>query len=228
MSEYNAYPLSWPVGWPRTSRDKRQSASFSTRSRSTNGGWASTVPISVASATSRLMKEIKAFTRNGRQWRIDPDRVVLSSNIPLRRDGLPRSDGKEPEDSGVAVYFTIDENATVLACDKWWRVADNIAAVAAHIGALRGQERWGVGSTKQAFAGYMRLEEKTEESCWEVLGIRSMAGETGSTNKLVAESVIMKAYRSRANETHPDKLGGSPEAFDQVVKAKDMALQLIK
>lgn len=220
MSEHNAYPLSWPIGWPRTERSARKSASFSTRC-ATNGRLLSTKPISVFDATSRLTKELSAFTRMGRTWRVDPNRIVISTNIPLRRDGLPRSDAREPDDSGAAVYFSIDEIPTVLACDKWYRVADNIAAIAAHIGALRGQERWGVGSMKQAFAGYVRLEEKTEESCWEVLGIGPVSKGLG------CENIIKDAYRRKVRETHPDK-GGSPEAFDRVVRARDIALQLIK
>jgi hypothetical protein len=34
-------------------------------------------------------------------------------------------------------------------------VADNIAAIAAHIDAIRRQDRYGVGTLDQAFAGYV-------------------------------------------------------------------------
>ena len=61
------------------------------------------------------------------------------------------------------MYFKLDSvpEGLVLACDRWLRVEDNIAAVAAHIGALRGIDRWGVGSVRQAFAGYKRLGDDT-------------------------------------------------------------------
>jgi hypothetical protein len=55
------------------------------------------------------------------------------------------------------VYFKLHGKDRVLACDKWDRVADNIAAIAAHIDAIRRQDRYGVGTIDQAFAGYSAL-----------------------------------------------------------------------
>lgn len=43
----------------------------------------------------------------------------------------------------------------------------------------------------------------------------------------INENIVMDAYRRKARETHPDT-GGTAEAFAEVVRAKDMALQLIK
>lgn len=143
--------------------------------------------------------------------------VVISTNVTLRRDGLPYSNQREPDDTGVAVYFKLDGKPTVLACDKWNTVGDNLWAIAKHIEALRGQERWGVGSIAQAFAGYVALNEKTEASCWDTLQISA-----GAT-----EQQIMDAYRRRARESHPDQ-GGDSEEFSAVVRAKDIALQSIR
>ena len=79
---------------------------------------------------------------------------MISTNLKLRLDGLPRSDQATPADPGVAVYFELDGKTIVLACDKWNRVADNIYAIAKHVDALRGQDRWGVGTVE---AGLPRL-----------------------------------------------------------------------
>jgi hypothetical protein len=220
MAEYSAYPLSWPLSWKRTPVDQRSRAHFSNRvqEKSFSGSYYSrTKEVSVAEGVNRLMREIRAFTRSGRQWRIDPNRVVVSTNIRTRNDGLPYSAAKEPDDSGVAAYFQLDGKDAVLACDKWDRVADNIAAIAAHLGALRGQERWGVGSLEQAFAGYAALPEKSGPSCWETLGIQIDS----------PEQVIMDAYRRKAREAHPDN-GGSHEAFIAVTQAKDIALATMR
>jgi hypothetical protein len=215
--EYSSFPLSWPLGWKRTPLVERQSARFSNRtmekSSFSDSYFSRTKQISISGAIDRLMREVRGFTRPARPWRIDPDRVVVSTNIRTRLDGLPYSSAKEPEDSGVAVYFKFDGKDQVLACDKWNRVADNLAAIAAHLGALRGQERWGVGSIEQAFAGYVALNEKTEPTCFEVLGISGDA----------TELQIMDAYRRKARETHPDN-GGTAEEFSAVVRAKDIAL----
>lgn len=196
MSNQTAYPLAWPVGWPRTK--------FPARSRF---GTYYNKP-SVAKARDLLTAELS---------RMGVTRVVLSTNIELRRDGLPYSNQKDPKDSGVAVYFTLNGKSVVLACDKWNTVGDNIWAIAKHIEALRGQDRWGVGSIDQAFTGYLALNEKTQASCWEVLGITAQA----------SEGEIMAAYRSKSKTTHPDA-GGSIGAWNELNAAKDIALATVR
>lgn len=194
MSEYTAYPLSWPISWKRTK--------FPTRSR-----FGRRQPPTVAQGRDGVIEELRKMGVH--DWQ-----VVISTNITLRRDGLPYSNQKEPQDTGAAVYFKVDGKPTVLACDKWNTVGDNLWAIAKHVEALRGQDRWGVGSLAQAFAGYAALNEKTEPTCWEILDIASNA----------TEPQIMDAYRRKARETHPDKEGGTSELFSAVVRAKDIAL----
>lgn len=70
-------------------------------------------------------------------------------------------------DRGAAVYFEMKGKPVSLACDKWNRVEDNIWAIAKHIEALRGQQRWGVGSIEQAFRGYTALPAIGESSASE-------------------------------------------------------------
>ena len=99
------------------------------------------------------------------------------------------------------MYFKLESvpEGLVLACDRWLRVEDNIAAVAAHIGALRGIDRWGVGSVRQAFAGYKRLTAGDASApWWEVLGIDRQA-------PVVA---VKKAYKQLAKLHHPDRATG--------------------
>lgn len=201
MSEYTSFPLSWPLSWKRTT--------FRTHSR-----FGRRNPPTVAQGRDGVIDEL-------RKMKVWDWEVIISTNIPLRRDGLPYSNQKEPSDPGVAVYFKVNKKPTVLACDKWNTVGDNLWAIAKHIEALRGQDRWGVGSLEQAFAGYVALEEKTQASCWEILGIPQ------SMNGSINENIVMDAYRRKARETHPDT-GGTAEAFAEVVRAKDVALQLLK
>ncbi|WP_334743093.1 hypothetical protein [Nostoc sp.] len=70
--------------------------------------------------------------------------LVISSNIPLRRDGLPYANHSPPEDPGVAVYFNLDGDPYVLACDRWNKVKDNLRAIGLHVLAMRGMQRWGL------------------------------------------------------------------------------------
>lgn len=209
MAEYTAYPLSWPIGWPRN------------RTRVTSRFGTSSKRVSVAYARDAVIRELH---RAG-----VPDwRVVVSSNVTLRRDGLPYSNQREPDDTGVAVYWkNRKDKQLVLACDKYNTVGDNLYAIAKTIEATRGIERWGSVTAEQAFEGYARLPEKTSPSCWEVLGLEPPLFPITPIRRPQVEKYLLDAYRVRARETHPDH-GGSSEAFAAVVAAKDTALQLIK
>lgn len=206
MSEYNAYPLSWPLGWPR--KNVRIHSRFGKHN----------TPPSVAQGSRKVLDEL-------RRMGVQDFNVVISTNVELRLDGLPRSDRRAPMDPGAAVYFKLKGKQKVLACDKYSTVGENLYAVGLTIEATRGIERWGSVTTEQAFAGYVALEEKTTRSCWEALEIPPpFAPGLSIQNR---ENAVMDAYRRMARKSHPDS-GGSPEAFDEVVKAKDMALQLVK
>ena len=205
MTPAESYPLSWPFGWPRTPAAKRKRAQFSTRESYTtrigdqvyNG--TKKRDLSIYGAMRRLTDEI---------GRLGGTRMLLSSNVETRRDGQPRSDRRPPEDPGVAIYFVLNGKDRVLACDKWDRVADNIAAIAAHIDAIRRQERYGVGTIEQAFAGYAALPPpgQTAKRPWrEVLIVRP--------HHTLAD--IEAAYRTLARERHPD-FGGSTDQMAEL------------
>ncbi|MGH7730015.1 MAG: J domain-containing protein, partial [Candidatus Eiseniibacteriota bacterium] len=163
------YPLAWPAGWRRTPALQRQRAQFGTvqRQRMPDGvsRYAGKRRLSVGDATARLAAELH---------RLGARDELLSTNLRLRLDGLPRSDTGEPVDPGAAVYFRLKGAPRCLACDRWARVADNVAALAHHIEALRAIERYGVGTTEQAFAGYAALAPSTDE-WWLVLGVARAA-----------------------------------------------------
>lgn len=193
-----AYPLSWPTGWPRAKSRRR--AKFAERGRD---GWMKAATI--ATARTRLQAELD---------RLGVGYVTLSTNVELRLDGLPRSDRGEPADPGAAVYFVLKGRQTVLACDRWDRVADNIIALAKHIEALRGMDRWGVGTAEQAFAGYQALPSALD---WrEVLGFDESA--------LPDPAEILRAFRRRSKEAHPDT-GGSRAAWDRLQAAYAAAMR---
>jgi hypothetical protein len=211
-TDVTAYPLSWPLGRERTARSDRKAADFGKRDSNTSGGYRFLRRLSVAQALDRIHCEISAYTRAGRSWRIDPAGVVVSTNVRTRRDGLPYSGEREPDDPGVAVYFQLDGEDYCLACDRWTRVADNMAAIAAHLGALRGIERWGVGDLRQAFAGYTALPAPEGARWHDVLGVAPDARRVE----------IDAAYRRRRSETHPDR-GGSADEFDAVQRAYEQS-----
>lgn len=198
-----AYPLSWPRHWQRTPSHKKQRAQFGKVGPANyGGGYTTKSRLSIADGTKRLLDEL---------GRLGAREIIISTNLRLRRDGLPASDQKEPDDNGVAVYFQLLGKPQVLACDKWDRIADNLAALGAHIDAIRRQERYGVGSLEQAFAGYAALPNYATEPAkrpWrDVLGYPETleAAEAG--------------YKVAAKRLHPDNPSGSHEAMAELNQA---------
>ena len=201
MNTQNAYPLSWPISRPRTEPGNRRVANFGDHT--------------VARAVAEIYAELKRLGVG--DWN-----VVVSSNIPLRLDGVPRSDQGNMKDPGVAVYFKLKERSTVFACDKWIHVEHNLWAVAKHIEAMRGQRRWGVGDLEQQFAGYAALPPSGSSagaSWWNILGCAHDA----------PFDVVKEAYREKAQIVHPDnKLTGSHEAMVLLNTAWDQARAAFK
>lgn len=193
------FPLEWPASQRRTDPRHRLRAAFSTKA-STDGR------LSVAMAATRLEAEVD---------RLGGRTPTLSTNVSLRLDGRPRSD-EEPRDPGAALYFSFNGKAKVFACDKWDRVADNIAAIAAHIDALRRLDRYGVGTLEQALMGYRALPADTAADWRAVFGYE--AGARPAVQDLQAR------FKMMARDRHPDIAHDDGAAMAHLNRARDFAL----
>jgi hypothetical protein len=207
-----AYPLQWPAGWPRMSAGGRKRAKFSKGERQYSnqpggGSWVHKKELSIWDATKRIQGELTTMgVRDGL--------YVISTNLELRNDGLPRSGQRAPEDPGVAVYWTRKGQQQVMAIDLYDRVQDNMAAIAASLNALRAIERHGGAQIlDRAFAGFTALANPDSFDPWAVLGLRP-----GAT-----KDDIERKYRELARAAHPDT-GGSHEAFTTLQRARTEAL----
>jgi|APTNR8051073442_1049403.scaffolds.fasta_scaffold00075_93 hypothetical protein len=190
-----AYPLSWPIGWPRTRVPRR----------SRFGSW--NKKPSVASSVDELLLELD---------RMGATHVVISTNLALRLDGLPRSNQSKPTDTGAAVYFKRKGADHVLPCDTFDEVGCNIYALARTVNALRQMERDGCTQiVGQAFTGFRALPPNTEAAArdWQtVLGY--VAGDD-------YEQVRTK-YRALVKRYHPDNAAtGDAAEFRRVQAAWD-------
>jgi len=201
------FPLQWPLGWPRKRYGQRKVANFSmTRDRGDQGVQKRITAVSMEVATERLERQVDF---------IGGTNPVLSTNVPINMRGIPRGD-TNPADPGAAVYFGVKGRATVLACDSFTRVADNIAGLAAHLDALRRIDRYGVGSLEQALAGYKALPADTAADWRLVLfGVREWRGSIED---------VKAAYRARARELHPDHTHDDGAAMAHLTRARDYAL----
>src|SRR5690606_32375770 len=132
MSNPTRYPLCWPAGWPRTAPPSREFGRFGRRD--TQRAYAVLRELTIAQATQRVLDEL------GRMG-VSCQDVVVSTDVELRADGLPRSARPHPSDPGVAVYWTTRKDGQrCMAIDRYRRVADNLAAVAATLEAMRAIE----------------------------------------------------------------------------------------
>ncbi len=218
----SAYPLSWPFGWKRTATGMRKSAKFSRGERqysTTGGSWLAKRAVTISDGTTRVLAEL---TRMG----VSRDDVVISTSVELRLDGLPYSNKRAPQDPGVAVYWRHRKADKVMAIDLYDTVADNLAAVAATLEAMRAIERHGGAAIlDRAFTGFAALPspEQAKAPSWrDVLGLwdadlRPLAN--------VTLEQAEQAYRRMRSATHPDKHGGDATSFDLVQRAIEQARQ---
>jgi hypothetical protein len=174
----DAFPLQWPQGWTRTTPYRRERGAFKT---------------TFAKARDELMAEISRM--GGRH-------PVLSSNLALRRDGLPYAQQTRIEDPGIAVYFDYKGRPMCFACDRYVSIEANTRAIQLSIAAIRGLERWGASDMmERAFTGFVALEAPRGD--WR--DVLDPADPEGS-------------YRRLRSQHHPDK-GGDAQAFDRVQRA---------
>lgn len=202
-----AYPLNWPSGWPRTKKP------ISSRFGQRDGQYNFLKKITMTRARDYLLSELD---------RLGAKNIVISTNLSLRNDGLPRANQKTPDDTGVAVYFTMKNEQKCFPCDKWNRVEDNIYAIGKTIDALRGIERWGSKQMVDAtFNGFKALPEPDYTDSWrKVLEIKE-------SDEPILLDIVKKKYRELAREHHPDH-GGDPYEFNRLQKAYQQALKEIE
>lgn len=180
----DSFPLCWPVGWKRTAARGR--SQFRT---------------SFVKAREQLFSELKLLG-------CPNFNVILSSNIPLRKDGLPYAGQANPTDPGFAVYFRLKDKPMVFACDQYIAATDNLYAIVKSIEALRGIKRWGASDMmERSFTGFQALPP-AKNSWWEILGV----AQTATANE------IRDAWRELAKQNHPDR-GGSVDKMSKINNA---------
>ena len=191
----DAYPLCWPPTRPRTKHHD-----------------ASRLRAPFATSRNHIVNEVR---------RLGGTALIVSTNIELRRDGLPYAATREPEDAGVAVYFTYKKRQMCFACDRWKKVASNMQAIAKTIEALRGVARWGTGDMMDAaFTGFAALPapgQTTGRGWREILELNGTPSIDEAKDR----------YRRLSSVRHPDK-GGSQEAMSELNWAWALAQEQLR
>lgn len=196
MTEIQAFPLCWPVGYKRSM----------TRYRS---------------KFKQTPEKVQKFLHSEIN-KLGGINLVVSTNIPIRKDGGFYSEyaGRSIDDPGVAIYFNYKGKNISMCCDQYLSVHENICALGKGIEALRGMNRWGVSDfIERAFTGFAALPESRQtvkKEWWDILGTRHDA----------REDEIKTAYRVLAKKYHPDVNKENPEYFDIVKRAYEEGMKI--
>ena len=179
-----AFPLQWPLGRPRA--NGRERAPFK---------------VAMGQSISDIKTEVRMLGGTG---------IVISTNMPLRQDGMPYAARRLIFDPGAAVYFTYKKRQVCFACDRWDSLEANLRAISKTINALRGIDRWGTGDmVAAAFTGFTALP--APEQPWQVLGLETSAP---------TREQVDQAYRRLASIHHPDQ-GGTQAQMARINVARD-------
>lgn len=202
----DAYPCYWPEGWERTAAHKRTSSNYK---------------MDFGRARDDIVRQLKLMGAR---------EVVISTNVPLRKDGLPLAGMSEPKDPAVAVYWA--EVAPwdgapskprykhrVIACDRWRTVRENIHAVNKSIDALRALKRAGATQVvEKAFTGFTALAADNPKRSWREVFDWDQWGLS------LCRENIEQRYRQLAIHCHPDR-GGTHEQMAELNIAREQALR---
>lgn len=184
-----SYPLQWPMGYPRTYYPSRHPYLKKTKT--------------FGYERDELLRQLKLLGAKD---------TIISSNVPLRLDGIPYADfaRRAISDRGIAVYFTFGKEQKVIACDAWDSFEVNLRALWKTVEDMRSLERNGCSQIiSQIFTGFKALPAQAPvKPWWEVLNVARAAG----------KEEISGRYRTLAKFYHPDN-GGDPDRFREINEA---------
>lgn len=151
VTHVDAYPLTWPQGFPRAER--RLEGAFKT---------------SLAGALANVEDSLRLFAGDSGK---KIESLVVSSNVTLGQ--------QRPADPGVAVWFVWDGIQVCIPVDRYAKVEANLQAIHHIIEARRTELRHGgLAIVRATFTGFRALPAPASSRPWrEVLGLQS--GEIG-------------------------------------------------
>jgi hypothetical protein len=156
--------------------------------------------------------------------------VVLQMAVTdddIRQDGWIRSTAR-PSHPGVILTFDSKHGPLSYPCDQFTEWQANVRGIALALEALRKVDRYGVTKRGEQYTGWKQLPPAggttptlTVEAAAQILGYES--GDEDDAPRIIRDREVFRwAYREAAKSTHPDKEGGSVEAFQRVHLAKQV------
>ncbi len=190
-------PLLWPESWPRHAAQRDSDRRF----YGPKYQW------------DRIYRELVAEL-----GRLGAKDIVVSSNLPVRRDGVPYANQRRIDDPGVAVYFVLNKRPMVMAQDRFDTVIGNMRSLGVAVEAMRAVQRHGGGHMlERAFSGFTALPPP---STWR----RTLGFPDGSRPD---RQEIADRFRQLAKKVHAagaDQPGGRDYVMANLNVARDEAL----
>lgn len=184
-----SFPLIWPEGWPRTPENKRGSNS-------------NLRTVTFDAARKTIFDELRMLKAQS---------PVLSTNVPIRQDGMPYADAarRRMQDPGVAVYFSLRNRPMSMARDAYYDIAQNLRSLALAINYMRGLERHGGSQmVERAFSGFAQLPPPGSMGGTPDVDWREELGPF--PDELADYEILVLAegrYRHKAKNMHSDRGG---------------------
>ena len=156
---------------------------------------------------------LDAFTKPTKPYRTTAVEIAADWDVG-RLGGFLATSRNPSRDPGAVLSFDLDGRALTLPCDRYDSVGGNLAAIAKHLEAIRGIERWGVATVEQMLAAHMALPRNAGgdgKAWWEVLGVASIA----------SAAVVGSAYRDLAKRFGPDMAEEDATRMAEINVARD-------
>jgi hypothetical protein len=165
------------------------------------------------------------------RYELERLRVVLAvleidiAEGDIRKDGWIRADAR-PRSPRVVVSFEHPKlGALRYPCDQFHDWQDNVRAIALALEALRTVDRYGVTKHAEQYAGWKALPPATSTSMTAQAAAQFLAKHGGDDQYRPADllrnpDMFQQAYRRAALRLHPDMIGGTVEAFQELQTAK--------
>lgn len=193
-----AWPLHWPMGFPREKSPRR--SQFRT---------------SLDTAVANVNRSLRAFAKDSGR---DIVNFAVSSNVTMM--------SQEPKDAGVAAYFRWDNIDCCIAVDRYLTPAENLQAIVHVIEAERTKLRHGgLNIVRAGFRGFAALPPPKGPDGQLAPPWRTVL--FSNPDVIVDLAAVEAKHRELVKEHHPDR-GGDAARFNQIIDAVRQAREELK
>lgn len=139
----------------------------------------------------------------------------------IRLDGMPKASAPSPANPSVILSFTTARGDYSYPCDTYMTWTGNLRAIVLTLEHLRAVERYGVTKHGQQYAGFKALPSVSDGARMSAaIAVARHAQSDYSAADIRDEPVCREAaYKIAVQRVHPDRPGGSHEAFVDLQRA---------